>query len=120
VLYPGEEDFGIIPVESLASGCPVIAFGVGGALETVGRGAGAEALAALARGEHVRAPGGVLFGTQTAAALANAIRHFETLRFDPAELAALARPFAAEEFDRKFRAAFDRQLAAFREAAASR
>ena len=35
LLFPGEEDFGIVPVEAMAHGCPVIAFGVGGATETV-------------------------------------------------------------------------------------
>jgi glycosyltransferase involved in cell wall biosynthesis len=39
LLFPGEEDFGIVPVEAMASGCPVAAFGVGGAVETIGRGA---------------------------------------------------------------------------------
>jgi glycosyltransferase involved in cell wall biosynthesis len=34
-LMPGEEDFGMTPVEALASGKPVIAYGRGGALETV-------------------------------------------------------------------------------------
>lgn len=34
-IFPGEEDFGITPVEAMASGTPVIAFGAGGALETV-------------------------------------------------------------------------------------
>src|SRR5205085_9488910 len=35
LLFPGEEDFGIVPVEALACGAPVIALGVGGAAETV-------------------------------------------------------------------------------------
>ena len=35
LLFPGEEDFGIVPVEAIAHGCPVIAYGVGGATETV-------------------------------------------------------------------------------------
>ena len=114
VLYPGEEDFGIIPVEAMASGRPVIAYGVGGALETVGRGADAAALAEVARGGVARVPGGVLFGTQTAGALAAAIRAFEAERFDPAELAALAQPFAPETFDRRFLEVFEREWEAFR------
>src|SRR6185312_5974865 len=35
LLFPGEEDFGIVPLEAQACGCPVIAFGRGGAMETV-------------------------------------------------------------------------------------
>lgn len=35
LLFPGEEDFGIVPVEAQAAGCPVVAFGAGGALDTV-------------------------------------------------------------------------------------
>jgi glycosyltransferase involved in cell wall biosynthesis len=114
LLFPGEEDFGIIPLEALASGTPVIAFGRGGALETVGRGASPEALARVAAGGVARVPGGVLFGTQTVAGLAAAIQLFERERFDPAELRALALPFAAEDFDRNFRAAFEHAHAAWK------
>ena len=35
LLFPGEEDFGIVPIEALACGAPVIALGRGGAAETV-------------------------------------------------------------------------------------
>src|SRR4029453_13956619 len=44
LIFPGEEDFGMMPVEAMASGCPVIALGRGGALETGGRGAPAAAV----------------------------------------------------------------------------
>jgi len=114
LLFPGEEDFGIIPVEALASGTPVIAYGRGGALETVGRGASPEALARVAAGGVARVPGGVLFGTQTVAGLEEGIAAFERERFDPAELRELALPFAATEFDRNFRDAFERAHAAWK------
>ena len=114
LLFPGEEDFGIIPLEALASGTPVIAFGRGGVLETVGRGASPAALARVAAGGVARVPGGVLFGTQTVAGLAAGLELFERERFEPAELRELALPFAAAEFDRNFRAAFERALAVFR------
>lgn len=60
LLFPGEEDFGIVPVEAMASGRPVIAYGKGGALETV-----------------VDGKTGYFFHTQTAQALLEAIEHFE-------------------------------------------
>ncbi len=105
LLFPGEEDFGILPVEAMAAGCPVIAYGRGGALETVGRGADADALARVAAGGVARVPGGVLFGTQSAACLAEAVALFEREAFAPAELRAIAEPFSGERFDREIRAA---------------
>ena len=115
LLFPGEEDFGIVPLEALASGCPVIAFGVGGARETVGRGADTEALERVAGGGVARVPGGVLFGTQSPAAVVAAIREFERAPVDPVALAELARPFGNARFDAEFRAAFERHFARWRE-----
>lgn len=60
-LYPPKEDFGIAPVEALASGCPVIAFGVGGALEYV-----------------VPNTNGLLFENQSVESLKKAILEFES------------------------------------------
>ncbi|HYM80027.1 MAG TPA: glycosyltransferase [Candidatus Limnocylindria bacterium] len=114
LLYPGEEDFGIVPVEALASGCPVVAFGQGGALETVGRGAGAHALERVRRGGVAVAPGGVLFGAQTTETLVAAMGLLEATPFDPERLRALAEPFAPERFDREFERAFERGWARWR------
>jgi glycosyltransferase involved in cell wall biosynthesis len=105
-IFPGEEDFGIMPLEAMASGTPVIAFGRGGAVETVGRGASSEALAKIASGGIARVPGGMLFGTQTADAIAAAVTAFEREAFVPGELAALARPFSGERFDAEIRDVF--------------
>src|SRR4029077_11648787 len=106
LLFPGEEDMGIVPVEAMASGCPVVAFGKGGALESVGRQASEAALAEVAAGGIAEAPGGILFGTQTVEALTAAIRRLASTRFDRARLRAKAEPFAAEAFDARVRSAF--------------
>jgi glycosyltransferase involved in cell wall biosynthesis len=81
LLFPGEEDFGIVPVEAQAAGVPVIAYGVGGATETV-------------RDEHT----GVLFGRQTAESLAAAVAHFEDLQLDESAIRANARRFGRDRF----------------------
>src|SRR5262249_50103563 len=65
LLFPGEEDFGIVPVEAQACGTPVIAFGRGGATETV-----------VPLGNS-REPTGVWFEEQTADCLAEAVERFE-------------------------------------------
>lgn len=67
-VFAAEEDFGITPVEAQASGTPVIAFGKGGALETV-------------RPLGCDAPTGVFFGEQSVASLCRAINEFETNSF---------------------------------------
>ena len=66
LLFPGEEDFGIVPVEAQACGTPVIAFGRGGATETV-----------IPWGGR-REPTGVWFEEQSAACLVDALERFET------------------------------------------
>jgi glycosyltransferase involved in cell wall biosynthesis len=66
MIFPGEEDFGLTPLEAQACGRPVIAYAKGGALETV---------TDLDNGRS--APTGVLFGEPTAAALVQAVQRFE-------------------------------------------
>ncbi len=73
LLFPGEEDFGIVPLEAQACGCPVIGFARGGLTETV-----------RALGEAAE-PTGVFFSEQTVDAACEAIERFERSadRFDP-------------------------------------
>jgi len=91
LLFPGEEDFGIVPVEAQAAGVPVIAFGIGGALETV-----------------LDGRTGVLFDPQDAAALAGAIERFEGLELDPAAVRRNAAGFGSERFRREMAAVIER------------
>lgn len=72
-IFPGEEDFGITPLEAMASGRPVIAFGKGGALETV-----------------VENKTGLFFKEQTMDSLVEAVKKFETISFDKNEIRAHA------------------------------
>jgi glycosyltransferase involved in cell wall biosynthesis len=93
-LLPGEEDFGMTPVEALASGKPVVALGRGGALESVP--------------PH----GGVFYNEPAEDEIAGAIHRLEKMerQIDPAALQSWARRFGEEEFARKFRGVL--QLAA--------
>ena len=88
LLFPGEEDFGIVPLEAQACGTPVIAFGRGGATETV---------VPWPRNGAT----GVWFDEQTTDCLAAALEHFELARdgFDPLRLRAHALRFRAERFE---------------------
>jgi len=79
LLFPGEEDFGIVPVEAQSFGRPVIAYGLGGALETVLGGFPANSYAP-------ESSTGVFFAEQSAESLVEAIRFFEANenRYSPA------------------------------------
>jgi glycosyltransferase involved in cell wall biosynthesis len=94
LIFPGEEDFGMVPVEAMASGRPVVAFGRGGATETV-----ADGLT------------GVFFTEQTAEAISSAVRRLADLTIDSEKIAAHADQFGREQFLRKMRSHIDGLLA---------
>jgi glycosyltransferase involved in cell wall biosynthesis len=81
LIFPGEEDFGIVPVEAMASGRPVIAFGRGGATETV-----------------VPNLSGILFYEQTPEAIIDAECRFRCLRFSADKIVAHAKTFRSDRF----------------------
>ncbi|KQN43799.1 glycosyl transferase family 1 [Serratia sp. Leaf50] len=86
-VFAAEEDFGITPVEAQACGTPVIAFGKGGALETI-------------RPYGEQNPTGVFFAAQTVASLNEAVQHFEAVReaITPQNCRNNALRFSAERF----------------------
>ena len=91
LLFPGEEDFGIVPVEAQAAGLPVIAYEIGGASETV-----------------IDGRTGVLFEQQSALGLAAAIERFEGLQLDEQAIRQNAERFGRERFRLEMAAAIAR------------
>jgi glycosyltransferase involved in cell wall biosynthesis len=92
LLFPGEEDFGITPVEAMACGRPVVAFGRGGVTETV-----------VPPGDPRRPPTGILFADPSPESLAAAVGELETRRdlFVPDTLRRHAESFSRERFQRE-------------------
>ncbi|MGO9899354.1 MAG: glycosyltransferase [Solirubrobacteraceae bacterium] len=89
LLFPGLEDFGIVPVEAQAAGLPVIAYGAGGARDSV-----------------LDGRTGVLYEPGTIDGLCDAIQKFESLSFNEQELRSNALRFAPD----RFAIAFERLL----------
>lgn len=85
-LFPSLEPFGIAPVEALAAGCPVIAFGEGGACDYV-----------------VDEENGLLFEEQTAESLAKAILKFEGMKFDRKRVSESVRDYNEKRFDKEIK-----------------
>ncbi len=86
-LFPGLEDFGIAPVEAMSTGRPVIAYGAGGALDTV-----------------VPGISGEWFAEQTVESLLEVLVYFNAADYDPAACRAQAEKFSTENFRRNFMA----------------
>jgi glycosyltransferase involved in cell wall biosynthesis len=85
-IFPAEEDFGIVQVEALAAGAPVIAYGKGGVLDIVQDG-----------------ESGVLFNTQFVDAVVDAIKRAERIEFLPGTLRRKAKRFDKSLFINKIR-----------------
>ncbi|HEX5422888.1 MAG TPA: glycosyltransferase [Candidatus Acidoferrales bacterium] len=97
LIFPAQEDFGIAPVEAQSFGRPVIAYGQGGALETV-MGLSLEA------GRKAERSTGVFFDAQSLESLANAIKCFEgdESKFRPEVIRAHVAQFGSERFKSEF------------------
>jgi len=85
-IFPSLEPFGIAPVEALACGCPVIAYGNGGALDYV-----------------IDGENGILFGKQSVNSLRQALKRFSSLKFDEAKVRKSALPFSEKHFQDKLK-----------------
>lgn len=81
LVFPGEEDFGIVPVEAQACGKPVIAYAHGGAVETV-----------------IKGVSGILFKEQSEEALIHAVDEAASTTWDPAAIRANAERFSTRNF----------------------
>jgi glycosyltransferase involved in cell wall biosynthesis len=81
LIFPGEEDFGLTPLEAMAAGRPVIAYAGGGAVETV-----------------IEGVTGEFFGEQSPEALAEAVHNFDERRYDPVALRRHAEQYSRQVF----------------------
>lgn len=93
LVFPAEEDFGIVPVEAMACGTPVIAFNRGGATETI-----------------VENETGLFFETQSVDSLEEAINKMAKMQFDPQKLRSQAEKFSEENFAKNIKSAIDKIL----------
>lgn len=86
LIFPGIEDFGIVPVEAQSFGCPVIAYRRGGTLETV-----------------LDQKTGIFFDEQTPLSLLNAIERFKTLKFKEKDFVSHIKKFTYQNFCEKIK-----------------
>ena len=96
-LFAAEEDFGIVPVEAQACGTPVIAFGKGGALETV-----------------INRKTGVFFNEQTVDSILGAIQIFEESTFNYKEIREHALKFSKQRFEMEIKKFVEEKYSEFK------
>jgi len=83
-IFPSYEDFGVVPVEAMAAGTPVIAYKAGGALDYV-----------------LEGKTGAFFTEQTVDSLCQALQNFQNMSFNSDEIAKAATAFSPQVFDSK-------------------
>jgi len=105
-IFAAEEDFGIAPIEAQACGIPVIAFGKGGALETI--------VGSFATENNVKSTDtGIFFEKQTIESLANAVEVFENNKdkFDKNNIRNQALKFDTKRFEKEFKETIEKIIA---------
>jgi len=104
LVFPGVEDFGLVPVEAQAAGRPVIAYRKGGVLESV-RGIPTREAKKMDKEAWQRGPTGIFFEVPTGKCLAEAIECFESVedRFDPAMIREWAKRFDRPVFEKSWK-----------------
>lgn len=90
-VFASEEDFGIVPIEAMSAGRPVIAYGVGGAAETI-----------------VSGVTGEFFTEQTAESLIAAVKKFDADKYDSKQIRQHAEKFSSERFRAEFKKTIDK------------
>jgi glycosyltransferase involved in cell wall biosynthesis len=96
-ILPGEEDFGLVPIEAAAAGRPTVAYRGGGALETI-----------------VEGETGAFFDEATPQSLADALEIFDPAAYDPRRLRAHAETFAPARFIERLKAIVEETRATVR------